>query len=153
MCEGGDLCFLRCDGLVCAARVLNGHLGGRQVLLAKKSEKYLERVYHCRIFAAWDLLDVLYRVRCVTTTISSSWASRSLSFSSRSSFSLLANQRRSRSNLSTNSSFFLSFVSGSNFEVRAAKSCLSSIAWEIDEVKTWARCRRLTVDGCGSGRL
>ena len=32
-------------------RVLNGHLGGRQVLLVEKSEKYVERVYRCQTFA------------------------------------------------------------------------------------------------------
>ena len=34
-------------------RVLNGHLGGRQVLLvdSEKSEKYVERVYRCQTFA------------------------------------------------------------------------------------------------------
>jgi hypothetical protein len=54
------------------------------------------------------------------------------------------------SNLSTNNSFVLTFVSNSIFEVWAAKSCLSRLACEIDEVKTWVRCWHLAVDKCGS---
>ena len=35
---------------LCFVRVLNGHLGGRQVLLVEKSEKYVEHMHHCQTF-------------------------------------------------------------------------------------------------------
>ena len=40
-------------------RVLNGHLGGRQVLLVEKSEKYVERVYQ------WNILLFLECMGCI----------------------------------------------------------------------------------------
>lgn len=84
-------------------------------------------------------------------TLSSAFASRSLSFSSRSACSLSAKKRLSPSSCSMYTSFWRSLFSSSVLEAWAERSWRSRVAWVMCEVNACERCWRFAVECCGSG--